>query len=225
MAERRVSELVRQIRGGDVEAADALPEALAELPPSEPSRVLVRRLLEQHTLDGRADSSGISCRAALIAAQLDQGYPWALEVPPDDVVWLRAQIAQRDRSVDLTRGITICLALPSLVWNAGWAALLAGSRSGGWLLPFVIGAGHAAWALTTAWRTHAQVPRPQRIAAARSYRILATMCVVGPIASFIAASTAANDNTLLLSMLFALPAMATAFACLPASERILPEAR
>ena len=224
MDERIVSEVVHRIRSGDAAAADDLPEVLAQLPVNEPSRVMLRRLLDGRALDGRSDAFGVPCRAALIAAQLKQGYPWALEVSPDDLQWMRRVVEVRARRVNHARWGTMALALGSLYWNG--SGLLAAFPTGQLLFftPFAIATAHALIAVRTAWRARADLPRADRAAAAHTFRILGAMALVGPAASAVLSLTF-GDLGLIAGMVVAVPAMATAFACLVAGDRILPEAK
>lgn len=222
MDERVVSEVVHRIANGDASAADELPEALAQLPVNEPSRVMLRRLLEGGALDGRSDAFGVPCRAALIAAQLKQGYPYALEVSPDELQWMREAVEQRARHVDHLRWLTMAVALPSLLWNGAWALAIYPTGLVAYFAPFAIATAHALVAMGTAWNAWADLSRADRTEAARRYRILGAMGLLGPIATGVA-SHFLGDLGLVLGVLCALPAVATALVCLVAGDRILPE--
>lgn len=217
LGEQRVTELVREITHGDVAAADALPEALASLPPNEPTRAMLRRLLARDDLNDKRDSSGIPCRAALISAQLAQGYPYALEVTPDDLEWLRAVTSEREHAVDMTRAWTMGLALTSIGWNALWTTMAVPVRP-----LFAIAVLHAIAAFVVALRARASLPLRKRRRALTAYRILGAMGALGPIASVVVAHQQ-GDAVFLLGLIWAAPAMATAFACWPAGDRIVPE--
>ncbi|MBL8934064.1 MAG: hypothetical protein JNM69_05915 [Archangium sp.] len=59
-----------------------------------PSRDVAELLRELSGLEGlrhAQDSKGRSCRAAAIAARLQLGYPWALEVTPEELEFVRGQ--------------------------------------------------------------------------------------------------------------------------------------
>ncbi len=49
----------------------------------------ITRELEQNRLANLVDPEGLTCRAAAVEALLDLGYPYALEVAPEDLEHLR----------------------------------------------------------------------------------------------------------------------------------------
>ncbi|NOJ78868.1 hypothetical protein HNV28_11025 [Myxococcus xanthus] len=53
------------------------------------------RLLESGRLSGLVDAKGRTCRAAAVEALLSLGFPYALEVQPEDLAHLRANTLQR----------------------------------------------------------------------------------------------------------------------------------
>jgi hypothetical protein len=224
MSEQRVTELVREIgQRGDVAAADQLPDALAALPPNEPTRTMLRRLLERPDLDGKADSWGVPCRAALISAQLAQGYPYALEVSPDDLAWLRTVTSERTDRVDLTRAWVMGLAMNSFGWNALWSSLASWSSDRQLLAAFLVATMHAAVAFLVAYHAQRETPLPERRRALLLYRLLAGMGALGPIVAFAMARSLTPG--ILVGLALAGPAMATAVACWVAGDRIAPEDR
>lgn len=60
------------------------------LPPREAADTLLS-LLASGTLSDRWDESGVSSRAVVVEQLLNYGYPYALEVPPEELAWLRSQ--------------------------------------------------------------------------------------------------------------------------------------
>jgi hypothetical protein len=61
--------------------------------PSRGLADLLLRWLDQGDLDGLEDAEGRSCRAAAVEALLSMGYPFALEVRPEDLEHLRERAA------------------------------------------------------------------------------------------------------------------------------------
>src|SRR5205085_159839 len=75
------------------EAADRINQKLSAVPAGSRARATADFLLAQ--LDAKAfgalvDSNNFSCRAAAVEALLSLGYPFALEVNPEDLEHLRA---------------------------------------------------------------------------------------------------------------------------------------
>jgi len=63
------------------------------------------RLLETGRLTGLVDAAGRSCRAAAVEALLSLGFPYALEVRPEDLEHLRADARQRKQARGRPRGL------------------------------------------------------------------------------------------------------------------------
>jgi len=61
--------------------------------PSRPAADLLLRMLDQGALKDLQDAEGLTARAAATAAVLAMGYPYALEISPDDLDHLRARSA------------------------------------------------------------------------------------------------------------------------------------
>jgi len=76
-------------------AASELNALLAQLSrhPSRPLADLLLRWLDQGTLADLEDAEGLTSRAAATAAVLSMGYPYALEISPDDLDHLRERSA------------------------------------------------------------------------------------------------------------------------------------
>ncbi|MCE9669447.1 hypothetical protein LY474_16675 [Myxococcus stipitatus] len=77
------------------EAATQLNEALARMAEGGGGREVadtLQRLLASGQLTGLVDAQGRSCRAVAVEALLSLGFPYALEVDPDDLKHLRANV-------------------------------------------------------------------------------------------------------------------------------------
>jgi len=108
----------------DVERATAFNTALRVVSrrPSEALFLLIQELAADGRLAATADASGHSCRTALIAAWLDLGYPWALQVDPEDVAFL-----QRSRAHPGAAGwavVTTLFAIASALFNGLMLAVM-----------------------------------------------------------------------------------------------------
>lgn len=64
---------------------------LIEQPERDRQVALVLELLDNQKLDGLVGDGGVTCRAAAIEAVLRVGYPWALQLEPDDMDFFRTQ--------------------------------------------------------------------------------------------------------------------------------------
>ena len=199
-------------------AADKLGAELSRLAMRAPTlhtRDLLQGLLDARELDPFVDSRGVSCRLALIRAQLNLGFPYALEVSPDDLFALR-------NAAPLSGGPNPKVAaVLSLVWNAVCALLLGtvggamSAKAGSLLLvmaPFVVGAIHAGVALATVYRVRQARSQGEKAQLAQSYKSLAGLGVLGPIFAGIA-SVALGPTGFVLGLLCAAPAMFTAMMC------------
>lgn len=98
----------------------ALHRALAALPRGEASARALLELLEGQRLHGLADATGTSSRAEAVRALLRLGYPWALEVEPADLAFLRQEERRGGR-----RGGWRVLLLVALLGGGAGAYLLA----------------------------------------------------------------------------------------------------
>jgi hypothetical protein len=101
----------------DVERATAFNTALRVVSrrPTEALFLFIQELSADGRLAVTCDGSGRSCRTALIAAWLDLGYPWALQVDPEDVAFL-----QRSRTHPGAVGwavVTTLFAIASALFN------------------------------------------------------------------------------------------------------------
>ncbi len=206
-------------------AGDRLAAKLGELAvraPTPHTRDLLQALLDTKELDPFVDSRGVSCRLAVVRAQLALGFPYALEVSPDDLIALR-------NAAPLTAGPNPKVAgALSLAWNALCAVVLGlvgagmSANSGVLLLlmsPFVVGAIHAGLALATASKVkRAESPR-ERAKLAQVYKALAGLGVLGPIFAAVA-SAALGPTGFVLGVLCAAPAMFTAMMCFFAARNL-----
>lgn len=213
-------------------AANKLGEALKVLAVSDPlqTRELLQELLDSRQLDSFFDTNGVSCRAAVIDAQLALGFPYALEVNPDDLTLFRSG-ALRAEALGSTRALKWVSGL-SLAWNVAIAVLISGialtTGSHGIpvamlaTLPFLVGAGHGLTALITAASSKPSRSLEDRRWAARVYRILGWLGLLGPaLSALIAVWTGVAG--LVIGMLLAAPAMLTALLCVFAAPHLLPE--
>jgi len=90
------------LQRADAAAGDARRAATSELIdvlgqmaryPSRPAADLLLRWLDQGALKDLQDAEGLTARAVATAAVLSMGYPYALEISPDDLDHLRARSA------------------------------------------------------------------------------------------------------------------------------------
>lgn len=109
----------------------------------------LRGLAELPVLRQAKDPTGWACRAAVLAAWIDLGYPWALELSPEDHAWMREN-APGYATGWLT--VTFVLAAISALLNVGLAGLITFATLSNHLpsletllfaLPFVAMAAHA----------------------------------------------------------------------------------
>ncbi|MFY2556578.1 hypothetical protein ACN469_02945 [Corallococcus terminator] len=94
----RVEQAVSASEADRPEASSRLNEVLAQLASGGGERQVadtLHRLLDGGRLDGLVDAEGRSCRAVAVEALLSLGFPYALEVEPDDLKHLRANAAAR----------------------------------------------------------------------------------------------------------------------------------
>jgi hypothetical protein len=100
-------------------AAARLNQALAALPRSEASARVLLELLAGGRLQGLEAGDRATSRAEAVRALLRLGYPWALEVDPVDLAFLRAEEQRRSPR----RGWRVVL-LVALLGGAAGAYLL-----------------------------------------------------------------------------------------------------
>lgn len=199
-------------------------QALALRHPTAQTHGLLNQLLDGNTLDDHLDARGVSCRAAVVAAQVSLGYPWALEVAPEDLELLRESASGRRGGI--SRWATFVSALASFAWSAGVAVSMLSElhRERELLLlgPFALGAAHAVGALVVSAATPADRPAEDRRRAARWYSALGWMGLVGPLFSGIAA-LALTPDVFWVGMFCASPAMLTAACAAVAAASIKPK--
>jgi hypothetical protein len=205
-------------------AASALGRLLVELATGAPTvetRDLLRGLLDSRELDAFSDTDGVSCRTAVVTAQLALGFPYALEVTPEDLA-----SARQDRDTGISIGLKVSAAL-SMVWNAAFTMLLAlvasKEREVSLLLaaaaPFVIGAVHGGVALATAISAKPSDPLARRKATALRFRVLGMLGFLGPGLSLLVGVLGAGPLAL-IGMGLAAPAMVTAILCAVQAARV-----
>ncbi|AKF80012.1 hypothetical protein MFUL124B02_07780 [Myxococcus fulvus 124B02] len=96
----RVEQAVAAPEAERPEAASRLNEVLAQLAQGGGERQVadtLHRLLDSGRLEGLVDARGRSCRAVAVEALLSLGFPYALEVQPEDLKHLRANHASRPK--------------------------------------------------------------------------------------------------------------------------------
>lgn len=229
-----IDALVRDLVQGDRDAAERFPIALkafAVQHPTAQTRDYFQALLESKAVDGHFDASGISCRAAVIQAQLALGFPFALEVSPDDLAWLRDQTALHTQLPNRARFATGGLAVLSMAWSVFVLALVRDQT----LLqaPFWLGGIHGLIALVASLFASPTLGLAQRRSYRGLYRLLAWAGWLGPVLSVVAAFIAAGERSRpnldfaalvgAVSFACALPAMVTALTAGIAGRRLVPE--
>ncbi|MFY1824709.1 hypothetical protein ACN47A_02225 [Myxococcus fulvus] len=96
----RVEQAVAASDAERPEAAARLNEVLAQLAQGGGERQVadtLHRLLDSGRLEGLVDARGRSCRAVAVEALLSLGFPYALEVQPEDLKHLRSNNASRPK--------------------------------------------------------------------------------------------------------------------------------
>jgi hypothetical protein len=105
----------------ELTAPPASLEALLAAPPAEAqreawARQLVERL-DDGSLDGLADPSGVPYRSRAVEALIALGWPWALYVSPEDLDALRELRAPRFSTLQLSlAGLVIVVLLAWWLW-------------------------------------------------------------------------------------------------------------
>lgn len=96
--------------------ADAIAQALGTLrgKPSRQAADQLRQLLETGALEGLAASDGRTCRAVAVDVLLTFGFPFALEVTPEDLAHYRAHGRPRRWTPAVVSGGLLVLALSGL---------------------------------------------------------------------------------------------------------------
>ncbi len=109
----------------DPRAVETLFRELAALPRDggRPVADALLGLLEGGRLEGLVDSTGRSARATAAEALVGMGYPYALELSPEDLEHLRQHQAPRTPKAFLVAGL-------GLVWALGGLEFVAGAAQG-----------------------------------------------------------------------------------------------
>lgn len=210
--------------GGDESrrAAEALKQKVAALPgrwPGAQVQALLQRLLDDPALGEHPDEAGDPLRRTLVGTQQRLGFPWALEVHPDDLAHLALRPARARRGLAV-RALTFFSGALALVWNALLLWLMAGALGGGPDPGLVIvakvfaavGIAHALAAMVAA----AKADQPPRRMGLRWLRRLAWSGLLGPAVALGAAAVVELDKAgpaLLVSLLCAGPSMLVAALC------------
>jgi hypothetical protein len=77
--------------------------ALSTAPDKDRQAALLLEMLDDEALHGLEDEQHVPCRAVAVEALLTIGYPWALQLEPEDVQFLRDHPAQAVSSLPLAR--------------------------------------------------------------------------------------------------------------------------
>lgn len=80
------------------EACQALHAALEKLAPTEENGRELLRLLDDGAFNELRMADGASIRERAVEALLRLGYPWALQIHPDELAWYRGMAAVRTRN-------------------------------------------------------------------------------------------------------------------------------
>lgn len=100
--------------------AEALKQKVAALPgrwPGAQVQALLQRLLDDPALSAHLDEAGDPLRRTLVGTQQRLGFPWALEVHPDDLAHLALRPPRAGRALAL-RALAFFSGALALVWNA-----------------------------------------------------------------------------------------------------------
>ncbi len=86
--------------------------------PMEANGRLLLELLGSNALEGLVDADGVECRREAVRALLRIGFPWALEIEPETLVWFR-KVESSGRRTRWVVALTLLAAL--LSGGAYWA--------------------------------------------------------------------------------------------------------
>lgn len=213
-------------------AADQLREALFAMVdewPAERVQPLVRALLDDPLLGERLDGRGHRLRVAFVSAQQALGFPFALEVEPEDLALMRPR-APLVRRGDLASALVFVAGAGATLWNVallftvlpviGSGLELSAPSVGGAFLG--AGVAHA----LVAMRTVARGRRADRVAIRRTLRQLAWAALLGPLGALsVALADARLDGRPLIleGLVAALPSMTVALLCGIAAARLKPQ--
>ncbi|MFT3841306.1 MAG: hypothetical protein QM723_30220 [Myxococcaceae bacterium] len=178
------------------EAKDAPGPELAEL---------LDGLLTDPRLVGRVIAGHLVVRPKLLELQQALGFPWALQIDPEDLALLHPPDPQTG-----LRAAAMLMSLVSTLFNGGFAAMT--WREPPIALFFAVGLGHALTVLVSA-ATHRTRKR---------LRVLGWMWLLGPLftlGTMVVAGRHEWQSVAGLGLTFALPAMATAWLALGLSRK------
>lgn len=204
--------------------------ALAGRWPGAMVQPLLQRLLDDPRLGAHPDEAGELLRRALVAAQQQLGFPWALAVHPDDLAHLAPRPPRVQRGL-VARALAfvsawLALAFSALVTFFSLAALE--RRPVDLVVGLIAALGAAGMAHAFAVMVTVTRKEPRRPGVLTALRGLAWSWVLGP-AGALATSLAAGsgyggDSTVLLAgLVAAAPSMLTAALCGVAAWRLAPE--
>lgn len=201
-------------------AADRLHFELKALPRSHATNDRLQALLDGGTLGTFVDSWDLPCEAAVLGAQVALGHPWALEIKPERLEWLRRVSEERDDRISRACQWPMALALPSVAWNGFLAVAMATNGIG---ISFAVGAAHAVAAFTTGLFARRVKSHTGRVRAAAVFHLLGWSWLCGPISSLVLAITHRDPSVFTAGMFVAFPAMLTAWSCFGAANRLQPQ--
>ena len=109
-ARMTLSELIQRARNAEGEERSWLCTlvnrslaALSTAPDKDRQAALLLEMLDDEALHGLEDERRVPCRAVAVEALLTIGYPWALQLEPEDVQFLRDHPAMAKRTLPLAR--------------------------------------------------------------------------------------------------------------------------
>ena len=80
------------------EAVQSLHAALEKLAPTEENGATLLRLMDEGVFHELRTGDGSSLRELAVETLLRLGYPWALQIHPDELAWFRGVAALRQRN-------------------------------------------------------------------------------------------------------------------------------
>jgi len=206
---RTLADEAKRLRLGklsDQEASEFVSSvrAAASKRPSEALARLIGSLLSEAALTLDTER-GRKLRGGLVQAQLALGFPWALEMAPEDLALAHPKPA-RFLGGRIALGFFATL---SVAWNGAWGVGTLSDWNHEGLVPlyFIVGALHA----MVSWYAAAGL-RSRRL-----YRCLGLLVLCGPafsVLQMLRVMPHQSGETLVLGLIFAVPAMLTALVSL-----------
>jgi hypothetical protein len=197
-------------------AAEALGARVAALPgrwPGEQVQSLLRRLLDEPGLCAREVSPGQTLRRTFLSVQQTLGFPWALELSPEDLAILSPPPAEARSPV--LRTLTFLSALVSAMWS-GWVVFMSLAILSGNNFEWVVAAGFAFASLGVAHSVAAMstvVSIRSTTAAVERLKRLGACFLLGPLAGLAVSAAGRDISMMAIGLIFAAPSMVTAALC------------